>query len=73
MARPPIPRIGNTNPGPATWPRPGNSGGNNSVTVLQELLSDKQPDEIIKTLARRYDRLAHNLKQWTTTGCSSCI
>jgi len=31
---------------------------------LQELLSDKQPDEIIKTLARRYTRLAHNLKQW---------
>lgn len=31
---------------------------------LQELLSDKQPAEIIKTLARRYDRLAHNLKQW---------
>ncbi|HEX5217973.1 MAG TPA: carboxy terminal-processing peptidase [Verrucomicrobiae bacterium] len=31
---------------------------------LQELLNDKQPDEIVKTLKRRYDRLAHNLKQW---------
>ena len=39
---------------------------------LQELLSEKQPAEIRKTLARRYERLAHTLKR-STTGCSRCI
>ncbi len=32
---------------------------------LQELLSDKQPAAICQTLSRRYERLAHTLKQWS--------
>ena len=32
---------------------------------LQELLSDKPPAEIVKTLSRRYERLAHTAKQWS--------
>ena len=31
---------------------------------LQEKLGDQKSDEILKTLSRRYERLAHSLKQW---------
>lgn len=31
---------------------------------LQEKLGNHKPDEIVKTLSRRYDRMLHTMKQW---------
>src|ERR1035438_1010620 len=31
---------------------------------LQEKLSNRKPEEIVKTLSRRYDRMLHTMKQW---------
>lgn len=33
---------------------------------LQEKLSNKKPDEIVKTLSRRYARTLHSMKQWNS-------
>ncbi len=33
---------------------------------LQEKLSNKKPDEIVKTLSRRYERTLHAMKQWNS-------
>ena len=33
---------------------------------LQEKLSDKKPEEIVKTLSRRYERTLHAMKQWNS-------
>ena len=37
---------------------------NLNYEYLQEKLSNKKPDEIVKTLSRRYDRTLHAMKKW---------